>query len=143
MFTIGAASRLSGVHVETIRYYEREGLIPAPQRSAAGHRYFDDEAVATLKFIAHCRAARFSIRDIRSLLALRSQTDISCADGRRIGLSHVQALRDAIDSLTRLEEGLTQALENCDPTRSDCAMIRELERDKVGPFRSGGPVSPF
>ena len=143
MHSIGTASKLSGIHVETIRFYEREGLIPAPRRSASGHRYFDDAAIATLKFIGHCRAARFPLREIRKLLALRARSGTACAASREIGLSHARKLRETIDTLLSLEAELTTALEKCDSTRSDCALIRELERDEIGEFRSPGPVSPL
>src|SRR5438445_74763 len=72
-----------GVNLETIRYYERRGLLPKPPRTSAGYRAFDAEAVRRLLFIKQAQALGFSLKEVRELLALRLNPRTSCADVRR------------------------------------------------------------
>ena len=69
-----------GVNLETIRYYERRGLLPKPPRTSAGYRAFDAEAVRRLRFIKQAQALGFSLKEVRELLALRLNPRTSCAD---------------------------------------------------------------
>src|SRR6266446_3467449 len=72
-----------GVNVETIRYYERHGLLPKPPRTPSGYRVFSDEAVTRLRFIKHAQDLGFSLREIKELLSLRVKPGSSCSDVRR------------------------------------------------------------
>lgn len=70
MHTIGIAAKLSGVNIETIRYYKRGGVVPNPERTASGRRVYDKESVSRLRFVKRCRELGFPIPEIKSLLAL-------------------------------------------------------------------------
>ena len=73
MFTIGKASEQSGVNIETIRYYEREGIVPKPGRSAGGRRLYSSDEIAKLRFVRRCRDLGFPISNIQTFLSLTPQ----------------------------------------------------------------------
>src|SRR3546814_10034854 len=77
MHSIGEAARQSGVTVETIRYYERERIVPPPDRSASGRRLYDPAGIMRLRFVRRCRDLGLSIADIRTLLVFRSEEHTS------------------------------------------------------------------
>src|SRR5881296_3201270 len=76
-------AKQGGVNLETVRYYERRGLLPKPPRTLAGYRTFDAGAVRRLRFIKQAQALGFSLKEIKALLALRLDPRASCADVRR------------------------------------------------------------
>src|SRR5256712_12252132 len=76
-------AKQGGVNLETIRYYERRGLLPKPPRTPAGYRAFGADAVRRLRFIRHAQELGFSLREVKELLALRVDTRTSCADVRK------------------------------------------------------------
>lgn len=79
-FAIGELSRLTGVNIETIRYYERIGMLPQPPRSAAGRRMYGSEERRVLAFIRRSRELGFSLSEVRALLGLGAPGDASCAE---------------------------------------------------------------
>src|SRR5260370_2214429 len=99
-----------GVNVETIRYYERHGLLPKPPRTHSGYRIFSDDAVTRLRFIKHAQDLGFSLKEIKELLSLRVRPGSSCADVRRKAeakivdvdqkIQHLQAIKGALVGLT-------------------------------------------
>jgi len=125
---IGEAARQSGVGIETIRYYERTGLIPPPARSTAGQRLFSPADVARLRFVRRCRDLGFAIPDIRQLIVLAEDRAPSCAEAEEIGQRHLLAIRHRRAGLERLEAALLGLLEGCREDRPDCALLRALMR---------------
>lgn len=125
MHPIGTAARMSGVHIETIRYYERGGLLPAAARSPSGRRLYDAEAIARLRFVRRCRDLGIPLGDVRTLLALARDRQ-SCGDVMVIGERQLAAVRARIAELRRLEEALTDLIEPCEPDRTDCPALRAL-----------------
>lgn len=124
--TIGELSSQTGVNIETVRYYERINLIPAPKRSAGGRRVFVSDDVQRLNFVRRARELGFSIEDIRSLLAV-GKGGRSCKDAHAVAVRHRDAVRANIRDLRRLERTLTKAAELCiQGTSSDCAIIDTL-----------------
>src|SRR6266849_2870150 len=99
-----------GVNIETIRYYERHGLLPKPPRTHSGYRVFSEDAVARLRFIKHAQELGFSLKEIKELLSLRVKPGSSCADVRRRAeakitdvdqkIHHLQATKGALVELT-------------------------------------------
>ncbi len=128
MVPIGEAARQSGVHIETIRYYEREGIIPPPGRMANGRRVFAAEDVARLKFIRRCRGLGFSIADIRDLMGLAGQSDQACAQVESIGRAQLNQIRDRIAQLTELAAALEELVAHCSAGHAACPMLKELMR---------------
>ena len=125
-FFIGALSRRSGVNIETIRYYERIGLMPAPPRSHGGHRVYDHDHLKRLSFIHRSRRLGFSIQEIRELLGL-IESDFSCRDVKAVVLDHVEDVRAKITDLKKIERTLLTFADQCDGGEAaDCPIINQL-----------------
>ena len=129
MHSIGAAARMSGVTIETIRYYEREGIVPEAERSVSGWRLYAMADIGRLRFIKRCREFGFPIADIRSLLALSVADQFPCEDAQAIGRRNLTLVRQKIGDLKRIEADLHQLVGLCDSGTSDCPMLRSLFAD--------------
>lgn len=126
--SIGELARKTGVHVETIRYFEKIGMLGAPDRTAGGHRVFDDGHLRTLKFIKRARELGFAPKEVRTLLDLGGPAEACCDEVREIAVHHLEEVRRKIDDLTRLERHLSATVEQCSGGHvSDCAVIDMLE----------------
>ena len=112
--SIGPLSRLTRVHIETIRYYERIGLTPTPPRSSNGRRSYAPEHVERLRFIRRARELGFGIESIRTLLALSSGGSTSCAQARGIAVRHLADVRLKLVHLAQLEKILAETVRQCD-----------------------------
>ena len=126
MPTIGEVSAGSGVHVETIRYYERIGLMPKPARSANGRRSYDANAAARLGFIRRARDLGFALADISALLSL-ADNRAACRDAHALATRHRDAIRAKIKELRRLDRLLSGTTEHCTRTpAAPCPIIEVL-----------------
>ncbi len=127
--TIGRLAALSGVNLETIRYYERIGLMPAPSRTQGGHRLYDEAHRGRLSFIRRGRELGFGIEAIRTLLDLAEPVHRSCEDVRPIAASHLEEVRAKIADLVRLEAILAQTVSRCEGHASapSCPVLEMLE----------------
>ena len=128
MIAIGEAARQSGVPIETIRYYEREGVVPAPQRAANGRRVYSEREVGRLRFIKRCRDLGFSITEAKDLLSLSEGENDNCAMVKNIGTTHLSAVRSKITELKALEAALEQLTANCKTGSVSCQMLAALAR---------------
>ncbi len=127
--TIGRLSDLTGVGIDTIRYYERIGLLPTPPRSSGRHRVFTEAIVATLRFVRRSRDLGFSIDEIRTLLRL-ANADEPCVAVRQISVEHLAQVRRKIADLKRLERALARLTEACSPRSGrDCPILAALSQD--------------
>lgn len=127
MLTIGALSKRTGCHVETIRYYERIGLLPAPPRSSGGHRLYDTDHLRRLTFVRRGRDLGFSLEEIRELLNLADTDGVVCRQVRERTLAQVDVVRDKIAELERIERALVEMAALCDDDRRrDCPIIDRL-----------------
>lgn len=126
MFPIGRASELSGVLIETIRYYEREGIVPKPDRTASGRRVYSSSDIGRLRFIKRCRDLGFSMAEARSLLGLTEDSDFNCANAREIAVHHLAGIRAKISELDRMELALNHLIEQCDRNDRNCPLLDEL-----------------
>ena len=121
MHAIGEASRRSGVGIETIRYYERAGIVGRPGRSL-----YSDVEIGRLRFVRKCRDLGFPIADVRALAALAGGGGLSCATVAGIGAAHLLAVRQKIDELERLRVALEDLIESCGSGHSACPMLEAL-----------------
>ena len=112
--TRGVLSKRTGCNIETVRYYERVGLMPDPERSEGGHRLYAEEHVRRLQFIRRCRELGFTIEEIRALLDLVDRRDYTCAEVRDISIAHVDEVRRKIKDLRRLERTMRGMIKECD-----------------------------
>lgn len=124
---IGGLSRQTGVHIETIRYYERIGVMPQPPRTSGGQRIYDQSHVKRLSFIARSRNLGFSLQDIRGLLSLVDNHSYSCADVQHLTLDHAKKARRKIADLRKLEQSLRGMAAQCHGNNvPDCPIIDAL-----------------
>lgn len=125
--TIGALSDGTGVNIETIRYYERIGLIPPPPRSAGRHRLYGELHRRRLVFIRRARELGFSLEEVRALLGLGGGHDMSCGEVKVLTQHHVRAIRDKIRDLKRLERILSDLAARCQADKvPDCPILGAL-----------------
>lgn len=129
MQTIGEAAKLSGVNIETIRYYEREGIVPAADRSANGRRHYDAAAITRLRFIRRCRDLGFPISDVRALLDLSNNAPKHCDDVRAISERHLLDVRERLSDLRELEAALSELVQACVDAQSECPTLKQLFAD--------------
>ncbi len=130
--TIGRLAREAGVNLETVRYYERRGLLPRPPRSASGYRIFPAEAARHLRFIRRARELGFSLGEIRELLSLRVAPAAKGADVRRRAQAKITGIEAKIRSLESMKKTLrelTKACSGCGPLR-DCAILESLDAEE-------------
>lgn len=129
--TIGKVARQAGIGVETVRYYEREGLIPAPPRSTSGYRRYPADSVRRLTFIRQAKALGFSLAEIRELLNLSNDTSASSEAVKQLAESKLADIDSRIVALSRMREVLGQLVEQCPGhvPRSECPILDALAID--------------
>ncbi len=129
-FTRGTLSKLTGCNIETIRYYERIGLMPDPPRSEGGHRLYDDDHVRRLRFIRRARELGFSLVEVRGLLGLVDGGENSCAEVKALTLGHVRDIHHKIIDLRKIERVLEHMAARCDEGEvPECPVIDSLFQD--------------
>jgi MerR family mercuric resistance operon transcriptional regulator len=133
MIAIGEAARLSGVSIETIRYYEREGIVGRPARAGSGRRLYSAAEIADLTFIRRCRDLGFPMSDARTLLALSHGQEQNCDRARDLASGHLAAVRARITELRRLEAALEELTGNCASGSPLCQLLDELRRSPNSP----------
>jgi len=127
MQAIGQAAKRAGLKIPTIRFYEQEGLIGAPERTQSGRRLYSDADVRRLSFIRHARALGFELDDIRSLLDLSDHPDRSCADADRIARQHLAGVEVRIQQLKALRKELARTVASCaGGSAAECRVIETL-----------------
>lgn len=130
--TIGQLARRGGVHLETIRYYERRGLLPKPPRSLSGHRTFSKAAVRRVRFIKRAQAIGFSLQEIRELLSLRATPEAQCVDVRTRAEAKLAEVEEKIRSLMAIRQALTRLITECSARRrslTDCPILDALDAE--------------
>jgi MerR family transcriptional regulator, mercuric resistance operon regulatory protein len=125
---IGQLSRLSGVNIETIRYYERIKMLPAPPRTMSGRRIYDSTHLRILAFIRRSRELGFSLDEIRALIRLGGPERASCREVRDIAAHHLEDIRAKLDDLKKLERLLAKTVARCSgKTAPDCPVLDILD----------------
>jgi len=130
--TIGKVARLAGVGVETIRFYEREGLIEEPPRRESGYRQYPEDTVHRLRFIRRAKELGFTLKEIKELLALRIEPETTCEDIRRRAEAKIGDIEEKIRTLNKMKgalKKLTLACKGRGPV-SACPILEAMENDK-------------
>lgn len=123
----GDLSKRSGCNIETIRYYEKIGLLEAPVRSDGGHRLYAPKDQACLGFILRGRELGFSIEELRSLLSLVDSSDYTCGEVLTLTRGHLAGIRKKVADLRRLERTLAEISSQCEGGAvPDCPIIDAL-----------------
>ena len=125
----GELAKRAGVNVETLRFYEREGLVPVPPRRVSGYREYPVESVRLIRFIKRAQELGFSLREVRELLALRVEPGTTCADVREKAQAKVTEVRQKIADLRAIERTLKTLTATCsgDGPVSDCPILESLD----------------
>jgi MerR family transcriptional regulator, copper efflux regulator len=129
--TISRLARLGGVNLETIRYYERQGLLPKPPRTAAGYRIFPSETTRRLQFIKRAQELGFSLSEIRELLALRMKPGTKREDIRARAEAKIADIEQKILTLEAMKKTLrkmTNRCEGCGPL-AECPILETLDEE--------------
>lgn len=131
---IGELAKRAGCEVETIRYYEREKLFPAPPRSAAGYRHYANEHLAELNFIRHCRSLGISLAEIRKLANFRRDPSLACDEINQLIDQHIISVTQQIESLRLLEQQLHLLRERCEheSDAGHCGILQTLVQAAEG-----------
>lgn len=126
---IGELAKKTGLSIDSIRFYEKSGLIRNPNRTEGGYREFNKDEISTIVFISHCRALDIPISEIKKLLYVRSSSAKSCREANQIIESQLLKLRERIKSMKTLEKQLAQLQSIChqelDP--KDCPILKSLQ----------------
>ena len=128
-FTIGALSKGTGCHIETIRYYERIGLLPEPPRSPGGHRLYEEDHLRRLTFIRRSRELGFTLEEVRGLLRLVDGGSYTCAEVKTLTLDHAAEVKRKVVDLRKLERVLREMAAECEGGEvPECPIIDALYR---------------
>jgi len=130
--TIGAVAKQANVHVETLRYYERRGLVTRPLRSMANYRLYSAETVQRVRFIKHAQVLGFSLQEIKELLALRAAPRARCADVRVRAEAKITAIDAKIRALQAMRKVLTKLVAECvgHGPITDCPILEALDTEE-------------
>ena len=136
---IGDLAARIGVQPEAIRYYERRGLLPPPQRTANGYRVYSPEHLRSVEFLKRAQGLGFSLDEIREMMALRSSEDSACQHVAELFRAKVDAVDHQIEGLKAFRKELVKSLRACEKSLerhpADCCPV--LERLDAGKTRSG------
>ncbi len=128
-YAIGKMSSETGVNIETIRYYERIGLMPKPDRTQGGNRQYNTDQLKRLFFIRKCRELGFKIEEIRALLQMVDREDFTCSQVHAMTIEHLENVKMKLSDLKRMEKTLKLMAAQC--SRGDvpeCPVIETLFR---------------
>lgn len=124
---IGELATQTGCQIETIRYYERAGILPKPARAQNNYRYYGESHRRRLRFVRRCRDLGFSLEEVRILLGMIDGGTHSCVEVEALGRAHLNAVRRKIVDLQRMELRLDELVSRCHGGATpDCSFLEEL-----------------
>jgi MerR family mercuric resistance operon transcriptional regulator len=136
----GELAKRTGCNLETVRYYEKIGLLPEPPRTPGGHRTYDEPHEHRLRFVLRARELGFRIEEIRGLLTLVDRHAVTCAEVQEMTLHHLADVRAKIADLRRLERTLAATVAACSGDQvPDCPVIDALVGRRPADAKSGTP----
>jgi len=129
VFKIGEIAKMAQVSIETVRYYERQGLLPHPPRRESGYRQFPQESVNRLKFIKRAQELGFSLKEIADLLSLRVMCDTTCGDIKRLAERKILEVEMKIQGLNTIKAALTGLVGTCHEDRQaeECPILMAFD----------------
>lgn len=127
----GEVARRADVHVETVRYYERRGIVPSPRRSGSNRRRYPAETVTQVRFVKRAQNLGFSLAEVTELLGLRANRDASCDEVLNQARSKLREVDEKIRALSAMRRALKQLVEECpgDGPTSTCSILSALESE--------------
>jgi Cd(II)/Pb(II)-responsive transcriptional regulator len=135
---IGELAKQTGCLVETIRYYEREGLLLEPARSVGNYRLYTNIHVERLQFIRHCRSLDMTLEEIRNLLRFRDAPDENCGEVNALLNEHIEHVSNRIKELRFLQKNLRGLRSLCERAQAnkDCGILQSLGSPETGPLQA-------
>lgn len=122
--TVKKLAEAAGVHLETVRFYERKKLLPAPERTSGGHRVYTEGDVERLKFVNRCKEVGFTLKEISTLVRLRdADPDESCEEVMELARAKIRELDAKIATMTEMRDSLRDFHDNCSSSTVDCCGI--------------------
>jgi len=127
--TIGDVAKLADVHIETLRYYERRGLVARPPRSMSNYRLYSEDTVRRVRFIKRAQELGFSLKEIQELLSLRTTPKARCADVRERASAKMNDIEARIRVLQAMKKALAKLVSECAGRApiSDCPILESLD----------------
>jgi MerR family mercuric resistance operon transcriptional regulator len=126
-YAIGEISRRTGVNIETVRYYERIGIIPKPDRTKGGNRQYNHEQLKRLTFVKRCRELGFSLNEVRALLEMADRDDFTCNEVHDMTVAHLAGIKKKLFDLKLLEQSLKKMVSECSKGDvPECPIINTL-----------------
>ena len=127
----GELAKQAGVNVETLRFYEREGLLAEPPRRASGYREYPPDTVQRIRFIQRAKELGFTLREIKGLLELRVDPDTTCAEVKEHAAEKIADVKQKISDLKTIERALNKLMNSCRGSGpiDDCPILKHLERE--------------
>lgn len=128
---IGELAHAAGVNIETVRYYERQGVMPEPKRRESGYREYSAEDVLRLRFIKRAQQLGFSLKEISELLSLRVSPETTCGDIKEQAEAKLINIEDRIQALQRMKSALTKLVADCrdDQPGNACPILEYLNEE--------------
>jgi MerR family mercuric resistance operon transcriptional regulator len=128
--TIGQLAKKADVHIETIRYYERKGLIPEPRRRESGYREYSDETANRILFIKRAKDLGFSLMEVDELLSLKISPGTTCSDVKSKAEEKIADIEGKIKTLQRMKKALVKVTKTCSGAgpASECPILEALEK---------------
>ncbi|MEE9193724.1 MAG: heavy metal-responsive transcriptional regulator [Thermodesulfobacteriota bacterium] len=129
-FTIGMLAKLSGVNIETVRFYERKAILPKPKRKPSGYRLYTNEDLKRLKFILMAKTHGFTLNEIKDLLNLRVDPESTCEDVRIAAQEKIEIVKIKLKELTRIKNALIKLAASCHGAGpvGECPLLLEFEK---------------
>mgnify|MGYP002663723063 CR=1 FL=1 len=128
---IGELARRCGVNIDTIRYYERQGLLPAPDRLASGYRHYEATDIARLRFVRRAKGLGFALDEIKDLLALSDHRDQDMGELKSLAKEKLVDIEDRMMELSKIRDGLTTLIDACPGhgALATCPILNALASD--------------
>jgi MerR family copper efflux transcriptional regulator len=128
---IGRLAKQVGIGIETVRFYERQGLIEPPPRTDSNYRIYPEEEVARLRFIKRAKSLGFTLNEIKELLFIRHNPNATKADVKDRTLAKIKEIQEKISDLTRIKTALEHLASSCDGHGSldECPILETLDSD--------------
>ena len=129
-FTVGALAAKAGINLETVRYYEKIGLMPKPKRKESRYRFYDENDFARLKFIIRAKELGFTLKEIKELLDLRIESKATCGDIKKIAGHKIEDIEQKIKDLQNIKKVLTKLIHQCvneELSSEECPILEAIE----------------
>ena len=129
LMNIGNVAKRAGVSVETIRFYERKGLVEAPPRKDSGYRQFADSDIKRLLFIQQAKTLGFSLMEIKELLSIKDDPDTSSREVKSLALTKLNSIEEKIKMLQRMKKTLKSLVDSCpgEGPKRHCPILEALD----------------